>query len=141
MQLSTSRVVGFLTPVFAAGAAIGTPFLVKLGFHVDSSQVTALAVTGATSVTAVSLKWLHGLSLWEREKADADRAWGDVDHFLHISPEALEEIKAAVKAAAPNVDQIAAQAADSARAKLVAVLTPTPPEAVPAAPADPVPAA
>lgn len=67
MQVSTSRVVAFLTPVYAAGGAALTPWLVKYtGLHLNSTEITALSIGGGASATAAALKFLHGNSLWER---------------------------------------------------------------------------
>jgi hypothetical protein len=119
-----SRVVAFLTPVFAAGSALGTPFLVKLGFHVDPTQVTALAIAGATAATTAALKWLHGNSEWEREYQSLEGYFK-----THVEPEA-DKVEAAADAADPGIVQdIEGQAdkvVEAARAKLVAIISPTP---------------
>lgn len=122
MQITASRVVAFLTPVFAAGSAALTPWLVKYtGLHIGPSEVTTLSVTGATAAAAAALKWLHGSSLWERDQAAFERYANPVEH--------------AVETADPNIDSQIDAAAKSAEAKLVAVIEPAAPvEAMPPAP-------
>jgi|SRR5665213_2272406 len=146
MQVSVSRVVAFLTPVFAAASAALTPWLVKYtGLHIDATQVTALSITGATVGAGAALKWLHGNSLWEREYAN-------IDHYYTKIRPVVNEVEGAVKVADPGIAQdIEGQAdkvVEAAKAKLVAVITsvPTPqaapaPLPAPAVPADLPPAA
>jgi hypothetical protein len=75
MQLTTSRVVTLLTPVFAATSAVLTAWLGKhcpgIG-HISSSGVVALEITGATTAVGIVAKWLDGLSKSERQKAEHD---------------------------------------------------------------------
>jgi len=130
MQVTPARVVAFLTPVFAAGSAVLTPWLVKYtGLHINATEVTTLSVTGATTALAAGLKFLHGQSLWER----------DVASFQHFAL----PVEKVVETVDPQIDEQVDAAAKQGEAKLVAVIEPTPPEgSFPAPPpADPPPVA
>ena len=127
MQITPARVVTFLTPIFAAGSAAATPWLVKtFGLKVSPTDVTALAVTGATSVVGVALKFLHGNSLWERSVAA-------------VAPEANTLIDAA-NAADPGLAKAVDTAANAEVAKVADLIAPAPADAFPPA-ADPAPVA
>lgn len=124
MSLSPSRVVGILTPILAAGAAVGTPWLAKVtGLHLTPSDVTALAVTGATAVVAPALKWLDGNSKFEREYGELKQYWEDVKPDLI---KAEDEANAADPGIVQDIEGQADKVVDAAKAKLIAVLTPTP---------------
>lgn len=120
MKVSASRVVAFLTPVFAAGSAALTPWLVKYtGLHISPSEVTTLAVTGATAATGAALKWLHGLSQWERLQTEL----GHVESAVNkVDPSAVGQVESAVEGAA-----------STGEAKLVQVIEKVPEPEAPAA--------
>ena len=126
-MLTKSRVVAFLTPIFAAGAAAGTPWLVKYtGLKISPADVTALAVTGATAALTPALAWLHGNSLWERAQAEfaayapkvaaIDKVVETVDPGITKAVETAAEgeaqkaVEAVVPAAWPVVEQAVADA-------------------------------
>ena len=139
MQITPGRVVAFLTPVFAAAAATLTPWLVKYtGLHITPTQVTALAITGATSASAAALKWLHGSSLYEREYAQIEHT---IQHFGAPVTDAVEKADPGIVA---DVEGQADKVVEAAKAKLVAVLSPpadapapVPAIVAPVPPADP----
>jgi len=147
-SLSASRVVALLTPVLAAGAAAATPWLVKtFGLKITPTDVTALAVTGATSVTGIALKWLHGNSLWERQIVPAGaKALAQINAVAKVAEVAdpglvkqLEDAgaKAAEQAVGPAAwpevskvaDAVVAVGESPAGFAPVAVPDPTPPAA------------
>jgi hypothetical protein len=141
-KVSASRVVAFVTPILAAGSAVGTPWLVKAtGLHISPADVTALAVTGATAVVASGLKWLDGNSKWEREYNSLEGYFKE-----HIAPD-LDKAEKAADAADPgivaDIEGQADKVVEAAKAKLVAVLTPAvdPTPAAPVVPAAPEPEA
>lgn len=75
-MFSVNRVVAFLTPVFAAGAAVGSAWLVKHfpGVPVPSQgQILGVEIAGAASAAAAALKWLHGHQLWEARIHQAEQ--------------------------------------------------------------------
>lgn len=83
MSVSSSRVVAVLTPLIAAGAAVGTPWLVKLtGLAINSAEVTAFGVAGAGAVVGVAVKWLDGHSKWERDVLALNHETGVIDKTL-----------------------------------------------------------
>lgn len=69
MKTNIGRIVALITPIAASGTAVGTAWL---GRHFpglpapSNASLVALEVTGASAVVAAALKWLHGLSAWER---------------------------------------------------------------------------
>ena len=113
-MLTKSRVVAFLTPVFAAGAAAGTPWIVKYtGLHVTPTQVTALAVTGATAALAPALTWLHGNSLWERAERE----------FAVYGPK-VEAVDKTIEAVDPGITKAVETAAEGDAQKAVDAVVP-----------------
>ena len=70
-----NRVVAFLTPVFTAGAAVASGWLLKHAPGVPAPSVvelTGVEVTAATAAAGAALKWLHG-----HQKYEADIRWAD----------------------------------------------------------------
>lgn len=68
-----NRVVAFLTPVFAAGAAVGSAWLIKHfpGLPVPGQpELLGAEISGATAAIGAALKWLHGHQAWEQRVAD-----------------------------------------------------------------------
>jgi hypothetical protein len=131
MQITPGRVVAFFTPVFAAGSAALTPWLVKYtGLHINPTEVTTLAVAGATSATAAGIKFLHGSSLYERDLLH-------VESYATRAAAVLGEIDPTL---VPKAEAAAEQAGQDAVAKVAEVIDgrpgafPPAPE-VPAAPA------
>lgn len=93
MSVSSSRVVAVLTPLIAAGAAVGTPWLVKLtGLSITPTDVTALAVTGAGSVVTLGVKWLDGHSKWERDVLAITHETGVIDKTLAHESAAVDKV-------------------------------------------------
>jgi hypothetical protein len=132
MVVSASRVVAFVvTPLLTAGATVGTAWLAKHfpGLpQFDPAQITAEALTVGGLVGAACLKWLHGLSLFERT----------------IVP-AVTTVEKVVNTFAPGVlpaGEVAVEkAAEAEVKKVVAIVPPAPAEAwPPAPPAEPAPA-
>lgn len=142
MQITAGRVVAFLTPVFAAGSAALTPWLVKYtGLHLTSTQVDALAVAGATAALAPALTWLHGNSLWERAQAEfkayAPKVEAEVSKVETGADTADPGIVAEVET---DVKDETAKAADALVAEIPgapAEAWPAPAVAVDSAPAEP----
>jgi hypothetical protein len=128
MKISASRVVTLMAPVFAAGSAVLTPWVVKYtGLHIDATQVTALAITGAVTGGSAALKWLHGNSLWEREYGELQKYW------LKFEPDAIkakDEANAADPGIVQDIEGQADKVVEAARAKLVAIIAPSPAGAV-----------
>lgn len=68
-----NRVVAILTPVFAAGAAVGAAWLAKHfpGLPVPGqAELLAAEISGATAATGAALKWLHGHQAFEKRVAE-----------------------------------------------------------------------
>lgn len=138
MKLSTSRVVAFLIPVFAALDAVGTAWL---GKHFPglpkptTSELLALEVAGATAGLTAGIKWLHGLSVWEN-------AVRDTEHFTQLLTPVAKDVNladpgltaAVVKDAEAEVPKVLADAGAPAGAwpvveQAVAAAEATPPAA------------
>jgi hypothetical protein len=135
-MLTPARVVTFLTPIFAAGAAAATPWLVKtFGLKITPTDVTALAVAGATSVTAVALKFLHGNSLWERSVAAVAPEANTLVKAANVAdPGLIASVKAVVESEVAKVADLISPAAVIPLAGPVAVPPiPTPATPVPEA--------
>lgn len=132
MQITAGRIVAFFTPIFAAGSAALTPWLVKYtGLHVNPTEVTTLAVAGATSATAAAVKFLHGSSLYER----------DVLHLESYAKQAAATVNAVDPGVVAKVETGAEQAAAAEVQKVAEAITDTRPDAFPAGTvAPPVPA-
>jgi hypothetical protein len=68
-----NRVVAFLTPVFAAGAAVGSAWLIKHfpGLPVPGqAELLGAEISGATAAAGAALKWLHGHQAFEKRVAE-----------------------------------------------------------------------
>lgn len=66
-KLPPNRVVVLLTPlVFAPAAGYVTALVAKQvpGIHLDSGELTALFIAGATAAVVKAYKWLDG---WQKE--------------------------------------------------------------------------
>lgn len=115
MQVSASRVVAFVvTPVLTAGSLVAAPWLVKTtGLKVTPAELTADGVAAATLVAGACIKWLHGLSLWERGVKVVDKGAAAVDK---VDPGIVGE-----------AEQAGESAVKEGVAKLVAVIEPADP--------------
>jgi hypothetical protein len=100
-MFSVNRVVAFLTPVFAAGAAVGSAWLVKHfpGVPVPSQgQILGVEIAGAASAAAAALKWLHGHQLWEARIHQAELLVKHVENVVtKIDPQLTAELEQLVK--------------------------------------------
>jgi hypothetical protein len=100
-MFSVNRVVALLTPVFSAGAAVGSAWLLKHfpGLPAPSAgEILGVEVTVATSAAGAALKWLHGHQAYEQRLVQyaevlkqGEVAVGKAD------PKLLEEVKALVE--------------------------------------------
>ena len=72
-QITTSRVVAFLTPVLAAAAGWLATEAAKLNLNLDEGQLTAIFIAAMAVVVATALKWLDGRAKYEQR----------LDQFLH----------------------------------------------------------
>lgn len=108
-SIPASRVVAVLTPVLAAGSAVGTAWLSKHfpGLPKFSpTEVTALAVAGAGSVVGPAVKWLDGNSKFERDTLTLSHEAAQLDKSLtheaaqadKVDPGIAEKVEAFVKA-------------------------------------------
>lgn len=102
-----NRRVALLTPVFSAGAAVGSAWLLKHfpGLPVPSaSELLAVELSAATSAAAAALKWLHGHQQYERLKAqvaaEARQAVATIDK---LDPKLLGQLEGLAEAKAEEV--------------------------------------
>jgi hypothetical protein len=99
-MFSLNRVVALLTPVFSAGAAVGSAWLLKHfpGVPVpSSSELLGVEVTVATSAGAAALKWLHGHQAWEQRLAKLDPQIDLVGSAVKVVTKADPQLKADVE--------------------------------------------
>ena len=71
-----NRLVVLLTPVFSAGAAVGSAWAAKHfpGLPVPSQgEITAMAVAGATAAFGAAASWLHGHQKYEQRLDEAEK--------------------------------------------------------------------
>jgi hypothetical protein len=95
--MPVNRIVALLTPVFAAGAAIGSAYLAKWGISATPGQIEVAEIAGATTVLAPALSWLHGHQLWEARLKTAGKGVEGVVHALTtVDPELFKELEARV---------------------------------------------
>lgn len=86
-----NRVVALLTPLFSAGAAVGSAWAAKHfpGLPTPSAgQLLGIEITVATSAGAAALSWLHGHQKWE---ARIDEAEQDAIKFVTSVTDATEK--------------------------------------------------
>ena len=72
-KITPNRIVALLTPVFAAlagGLATWVADTVPGAPSIDSGELTAIFIAGATAATAAAYKWLDGWAKYERTKAE-----------------------------------------------------------------------
>lgn len=82
MKFTTSRVVALLTPLFGAVAALVSAELAKVGISgITPAELTVVESVAFTSGTAAALKWLHGLSQWERSEQDIEHDIARVEAY------------------------------------------------------------
>jgi hypothetical protein len=96
-MFSTNRIVAVLTPIFAAGAAVGSAWLAKHfpGVQVSSGEILALEITGATAATGAALSWLKGHQAYEKRLDEGLIVAKELEaKVTKADPQLLAEIKA-----------------------------------------------
>ncbi len=99
-MFSLNRVVALLTPVFSAGAAVGSAWLLKHfpGVPVPSAnELLGVEVTVTTSAGAAALKWLHGHQAWEKRVAEIDPEIDLIGSAVKVVTKADPQLKADVE--------------------------------------------
>lgn len=106
-MFTVNRVVALLTPVFAAGAAVGSAWLTKhfpgLPTPTTGELLTA-EIAGATAAIGGAVTWLKGHQAWEKTVADIvpqhviDEVVSTVKRVEAIDPKLAGEIEAIARA-------------------------------------------
>lgn len=103
--LSVERVVTFVTPFFAAGAALFTGFLgAHTGVHLDAGAVEGVEIAAFVGTVGIVAKWLHGRQIPEIAGLKITQAQID-----QIHQETATYLKTAGPQASADVDKIVEQ--------------------------------
>lgn len=101
LMFPINRIVVLLTPVFSAGAAVGSAWLLKHSPGVptpSAGELLGVEITVATSAGAAALRWLHGHQAYEQRLMQyADVLKQGEAAAAKADPKLLEEVKAFVE--------------------------------------------
>jgi hypothetical protein len=111
--VSVSRVVALCTPLFVALAGYVATLALKLpGAPVlDKGELTAVFIAGASAAGAAALKWLHGRSKHELQRAARAAGWDALLAHVTAAPSPttveleLAKLTAALGAVSSRLDR------------------------------------